>query len=161
VDDVESSAGRVDGLGLLDVTVEFAPAKTLRRFQGSGEGEAVDGDEIHHGRVTATAEQPWLTDQEAGPEGAQQGAVFGSHVHGLLESDAFRRSFLLRVAAAAGKPGFTPAPGLDVSAVRTAQLDLMADLVTDHLDMAAVERLLTDGAGDPPTVLSWLSGESP
>jgi adenosylcobyric acid synthase len=33
-----------------------------------------------------------------------------------------------------------------VSAVRAAQLDLLADLIEDHLDIAALERLLSEGA---------------
>ena len=161
VDDVESGAGRVAGLGLLGLTVEFAAGKTLRHFRGSGAGVAVQGYEIHHGRVVASTEQPWLTDAETGPEGARRGAVFGTHVHGMLESDDFRRRFLVHVAAAAGKPGFAPDPALRVAAVREAQLDLMAGLVTEHLDMPAIERLLAQGVPALPTVLSWLSGESP
>src|SRR4051794_17430329 len=49
VDDVESCAGVVRGLGLLPVRVEFAPVKRLRRPTGTAYGEPVHAYEIHHG----------------------------------------------------------------------------------------------------------------
>ncbi|GAC58656.1 cobyric acid synthase [Gordonia hirsuta DSM 44140 = NBRC 16056] len=156
-DHVESSAGAVDGLGLLDVHIVFAQEKTLRHFTGDDGRHPVHGYEIHHGRVAACREQTWLNEHRTGPEGARRGAVYGTHGHGLLESDDFRRAFLTEVAAAAGRPGFTPAPDLSVAAVRQGQLDLLADLVDTHLDMSAVQRLLADGPPALPSVLSWLS----
>ncbi|MFT3662736.1 MAG: cobyric acid synthase [Gordonia sp. (in: high G+C Gram-positive bacteria)] len=157
VDDVESGAGAVDGLGLLDVDVVFHPDKTLRRFAGHGGPDPVSGYEIHHGRVVRQSGERWLHDDENGPEGARSGVVYGTHCHGLLESDDFRRAFLTEVAAAAGVRGFAPEPGLSVAAVREAQLDLLADLVDEHLDAAAVHRLITDGPPRLPSVLSSLS----
>ena len=156
-DDVESAAGAVDGLGLLDVRIEFHPDKTLRRFRGDAGGDPVSGYEIHHGRVVASGEEPWLHEDVTGPEGARRGAVYGTHCHGLLESGGFRRAFLTEVAAAAGRTGFAPAPGLEVAAVREAQLDLLADLMETHLDMSAVQRLLVAGVPELPGVLSCLS----
>lgn len=156
-DTVESGAGAVDGLGLLDVDVVFHRDKTLRRFSGHGGLDPVHGYEIHHGRVVRSGEEPWLHDDESGPEGARRGAVFGTHCHGLLESDRFRRAFLAEVAASNGLRRFRPDPRLQVAAVREAQLDLLADLVDEHLDVVALDRLLTDGPPDLPSVLSSLS----
>ncbi|HEY0360225.1 MAG TPA: cobyric acid synthase, partial [Mycobacteriales bacterium] len=52
VDDVESGAGTVRGLGLLPVTVTFEEHKTLGRPAGtSAGGQPVTGYEIHHGRA--------------------------------------------------------------------------------------------------------------
>jgi len=36
-------------------------------------------------------------------EGSDAGAVLGTHWHGLLENDGFRRAFLARVARQAGR----------------------------------------------------------
>ncbi len=158
-DRVESTAGTVDGLGLLDVDIEFRSDKTLRTFSGhDGAGARVAGYEIHHGVVTRSAEETWLVDSETGPEGARRGPVVGTHCHGLLDGDDMRRSFLRTVAVQAGRAGFTPAAGLSVAKVREDQLDTIADLVTEHLDMRAVHRLLEAGTGPLPSVLSWLSG---
>ena len=158
-DSVESGRGVVAGLGLLDVDIEFRTAKTLREFTGHGDGAAVSGYEIHHGAVVRSGEPTWLVDDETGPEGARAGAVAGTHCHGVLDADEFRRTYLRDVARRVGKPGFEPAPGLATAQVRRAQLDTIADLVTAHLDMSDVHRLLTEGVGPMPTVISWLSGD--
>ncbi|MEV0765888.1 cobyric acid synthase [Nocardia sp. NPDC050435] len=165
VDTVESGAGPVEGLGLLDLDVEFAEAKVLRQVDGhaiaSSEGGAasipVRGYEIHHGRVTRNDDPAWL--RLAGePEGSVRGAVWGTHLHGLLESDDFRRAWLTEIAAAAGRTGFRAAADTSVDRIRTAQLDLLADLIEDHLDLAAVEKLLAEGAPTGlPTVRSALT----
>ncbi|MGK8491221.1 cobyric acid synthase [Nocardia asiatica] len=156
VDPVESGAGAVDGLGLLDLTVEFAETKILRRSAGHAQGVPVRGYEIHHGRVTHTGDPAWLTIDGA-PEGSVRGAVWGTHLHGLLESDELRRGWLRAVAAAARRSEFVVAEDVSVAAVRAAQLDLLADLVEAHLDLAALERLLAEGA---PTGLPILATET-
>ena len=47
---------------------------------------------------------------------------------------------------------------IDVRARRDAQLDLMADLITAHLDVDAVIALLEHGPPKRPTVASALRG---
>lgn len=163
VDGVEHSAGGgsepattgpyvADGLGLLDLDIEFADPKIARQVTGIGGPIPVHGYEIHHGRVTRTADSAWLTIDGA-PEGSAREAIWGTHVHGLLESDEFRRGWLTEVAARAGRSGFTVAPDTSVATVRSAQLDLLADLIEQHVDLAALEGLIRDGApGDIPVI---------
>ncbi|MGH3843737.1 MAG: cobyric acid synthase [Pseudonocardiaceae bacterium] len=148
VDDVESGAGEVAGLGLLDLEVGFDQRKQLRRVAGTALGEAVTGYEIHHGRVMHRGDPPLIAG--AGPvgEGSDGGHVLGTHWHGLLENDAFRRALLARVACLAGRPGFRPAPGTRFAALRVAQLDLLGDLVAAHLDTGALLDLIEHGT--PP-----------
>ncbi|WP_222111139.1 cobyric acid synthase [Gordonia sihwensis] len=146
----------VEGLGLLDVDIEFAEDKTLRTFDGHAAGEPVRGYEIHHGVVVRSEEQPWLDSAATGPEGARRGAVYGTHCHGVLESDGFRRVFLAEIARRAGRTAFTADPRLCVAQVRRSQLDLMADLVCEHLDMPSIHGLIEGGPPAVPTVLSWL-----
>ncbi|WP_051406864.1 cobyric acid synthase [Nocardia sp. CNY236] len=154
VDHVESGEGAVGGLGVLDMTTEFAESKVLRRSVGYAEGIAVSGYEIHHGRVTRRGDPAWMTIDGA-PEGSVRGSIWGTHLHGLLESDDLRRSWLRAVAAAAGRSGFVVAEDVSVARVRAAQLDLLADLIEDHLDVPAIERLLTTGkATDLPTLVT-------
>ena len=147
-DDVESAAGEVAGLGLLDLSVTFARSKTLARPSGTALGEPVSGYEIHHGRVSHRGAVPPLIDAADGPEGAMAGPIAATHWHGVLDNDAFRRKLLRWAAGHAGRHGFRPAPGTRVAQVRGAQLDLLADLVADHLDTDAVTRLIENGA--PP-----------
>ena len=160
-DEVESSAGQVAGLGLLDLDIEFAEPKVLRRSAGRGAttggavaGMSLSGYEIHHGRVRRSGDPAWVevagaaSDDDRGgvAEGSVRGAVRGTHLHGLLESDEFRRAWLREAAGQAGRTGFVVAPDTSVEAVRTAQLDLLADLIEKHLDVAALERLISGGA---------------
>ncbi|MCK2242520.1 MULTISPECIES: cobyric acid synthase [unclassified Crossiella] len=147
-DPVESRAGTVDGLGLLDLDIEFHPDKTLANPAGAALGHPVRGYEIHHGRPARRAEHlaPLITLPDGTGEGALHGPIAGTHWHGLFENDGFRRDFLTWAATRAGRTGFTPAPDTDFAAARAAQLDLLGDLVADHLDTDAVQRLLESGA---------------
>jgi adenosylcobyric acid synthase len=143
-DTVESGVGVTAGLGLLDADIAFGEAKVLRRWQGPHDGP-LEGYEIHHGRLARCAEEGWFgVDSE--PQGIVRGAVFGTHWHGLLDNDDFRRSWLTRVADAAGRRGFVVGD-TDVAARRDSQLDLIADLLAAHLDVDAVLGLLD---GPPP-----------
>jgi adenosylcobyric acid synthase len=137
-DEVESGAGRVTGMGVLPVRVRFGKQKRLGRPAGTGYGAAVAGYEIHHGVVTVEpGAEPFL-------DGCRTSAVWGTSWHGTLENDAFRRAFLTEVAALAGRD-FTPAPDTDFAALREARLDVLGDLVAEHLDTAALARLIEDG----------------
>lgn len=167
VDRVESSAGVVVGLGLLDLDIEFADPKVLRRTRvlGAHTGVPASGYEIHHGQVRRNGDTAWLNttssmsatedvvtqeQQAESEEGSVRGAVWGTHLHGLLESDEFRRGWLAEVARLAGRTGFSVAPDTSVAAVRAGQLDLLADLVEEHLDLSRLEQLIA--AGVPPAL---------
>ncbi|MBF6182524.1 cobyric acid synthase [Nocardia otitidiscaviarum] len=151
-DRVESDVGTVAGLGLLDLEIEFADPKVLRRATGHARGLPVHGYEIHHGRVRHSGDRPWL-ELDGAPEGSARGCVWGTHLHGVLENDAFRRAWLRELAERAGRTGFVVADDVSVARERTAQLDLLADLMEKHLDEAALEGLITGGA---PTDLAIL-----
>lgn len=146
-DPVESGQRRVEGLGLLDADIVFEPAKTLRHWDGP-----LRGYEIHHGQVARTSDDPWLD------VGLRRGAVYGTHWHGLLDNDDVRRRWLTDAASAAGRHGFVVADDVDVTARRDAQLDVMADLLAAHLDVAAVMDLLAHGAPWRPVITSMISG---
>jgi adenosylcobyric acid synthase len=146
-DPVESKEGRVEGLGLLDADIAFAPTKTLRRHDAD-----LRGYEIHHGQLERHTEDDWLS------VGIRRGHVYGTHWHGLLDNDAVRRQWLADAAAAAGRSGFVVADDVDVAARRDAQLDLMADLLTAHLDIDAVIAVLENGPPHRPSIVTRLRG---
>ncbi|MGV9250184.1 cobyric acid synthase [Streptomyces sp. NPDC003697] len=137
-DEVESRAGRVDGLGVLPVRVRFAREKTLARPAGEALGARVEGYEIHHGVADVHGGEAFL-------DGCRVGRTWGTHWHGSLESDAFRRAFLREVAAAAGRR-FVPAPDTSFAALREQQLDRLGDLIEQHADTDALWRLIESGA---------------
>ncbi|HEV2089091.1 MAG TPA: cobyric acid synthase, partial [Cryptosporangiaceae bacterium] len=66
VDDVESRAGRVPGLGLLPARTMFAGEKTVRRTSGASGAEPVSGYEIHHGVVAPNGGEPFLDGCQVG-----------------------------------------------------------------------------------------------
>lgn len=142
VDPVESGRGRVEGLGMLPVRVEFAPDKRLARPTGAAYGHPVRAYEIHHGRVTVEGGEPFL-------DGCRVGGVWGTTWHGALENDAFRRAFLADVAERAGR-AFTPAPDTDFAAVRESRLNALGDLIEHHLDTTALVHLINHGPPDVP-----------
>lgn len=148
VDEVESGAGRVEGLGLLPVSVRFAREKTLARPVGEAYGERVAAYEIHHGIAQVNGGEPFL-------DGCRSGNVWGTTWHGALENDGFRRAFLADVAARAGRE-FVPAPGVSFAALREERLDALGDLVADHLDTAGLMRLIEKGAAPLPVLVSGL-----
>ena len=148
VDQVESGAGEVDALGLLPVETVFQPEKTLGNPAGVAVGFGgvpVRGYEIHHGRVRRFGGEPLLAGS-AGEEGCRRGTVAGLSWHGVFEGDELRRAFLAWVAGCRGldwQPGERP-----FAEVRRRRLDLLGDLIAEHADSAAIDRLLEAGA--PP-----------
>ena len=146
-DEVESGAGQVAGLGLLPVRTRFAGRKTLGRPAGFAFGEPVTGYEIHHGQVEVDGGDGWFTaepDGGAALDGCRAAATRGTSWHGVLENDAFRRAYLTETARLAGRR-FEVAPGICFAAARQAQFDKLADAVEEHLDTAALWRLISRG----------------
>jgi adenosylcobyric acid synthase len=149
-DSVESKAGVVEGLGLLDADIVFALEKTLRHRE-----TPLHGYEIHHGQVARSGEDDWLG--SGIPLGIRRGNVYGTHWHGLLDNDELRRRWLVDAAAAVDRSGFVVADDVDVAGRRDAQLDLMADLLTAHLDIDAVVGLLEHGPPKRPRLATALA----
>jgi adenosylcobyric acid synthase len=160
-DDVESRRGTVAGLGVLPVEIAFAARKTVTRPAGMAYGSVpVRGYEIHHGHVVNRPADlvPLIRYAGGAPEGAAYGSVFGTHWHGAFESDEFRRRFLADAARLAGRRGFRVAPDTRFAAVRDRTLDLLGDLVEEHLDTEALWRLIEAG---PPAGLPFVPPGAP
>jgi adenosylcobyric acid synthase len=161
LDEVESGAGRAEGLGLLPVTTKFLTEKTTLWSEGvtaadvlGGAGLPVRGFQIRHGQPTpAGGLRPWFVlGSEASDEGVaddgDSGGVWGTSLHGLFENDALRASFLAQVAKRRGK-SFEPS-GLSFSAAREQVIDRVADAVEACLDVEAVCSLIAQGAPPGP-----------
>ena len=89
-------------------------------------------------------------------DGCKVGPVWGTTWHGVFENDDFRRAFLTVVAAEAGRR-FRPAPDISFAALRERRLDALGDLVAEHMDTAALSRLIEGGVpAGLPTVTSQL-----
>jgi adenosylcobyric acid synthase len=77
--------------------------------------------------------------------------VFGTMRHGALEADAPRAAFLAETL------GLEPS-GVSFPAAREHRLDLLADLIEEHLDVDAVLDL---ARGGPPPGLPFLPPGAP
>jgi adenosylcobyric acid synthase len=142
-DAVESAAGVVEALGLLDLTTTFHVDKVTRQCAGIVMGEQVHGYQIHHGRIAlGDGAVPWvhLDGEEEGAIDPTDARVLATTGHGLFESDGFRSVFLTEVGRRAGKT-FVPA-GVSFHAARDAQAEQVADLLAEHADVDALLALM-------------------
>jgi adenosylcobyric acid synthase len=156
VDYFESGDGVVDGLGVLPVTTTFQDDKLLRRRVGRCEwlNSEVGGYEIRHGRVERHGGEGLLTGDDGEGDGCRMRAVLGTSWHGALEHDTFRRALMHWVAAARGRL-FVPGAG-SFAAARETRLDVLGDLMADHLDTDRLTALIEGGV---PTDLPSLATE--
>jgi adenosylcobyric acid synthase len=145
VDEVESGAGVVAGLGLLPVETAFVSEKLLRDRVGTSPwlGTGASGYEIRHGRVARHGGEAVLAGGDGEPDGCRVDAVVGISWHGALEHDAWRRALLGWVARSRGRD-FRPGTG-SFAAAREARLDVLGDLVARHMDTARLHALIEGG----------------
>ena len=147
---IETGHGTVDGLGLLDVTTRFEPAKVVRQRRGRAMAEAVTGYQIHHGHVQrGPGAAGWVELDDAygaeadGAVDPARASVMGTTLHGLFEADCFRARFLGEVGRRRGKD-FVPA-GVSFPGARDAQTDRLADVIEAHLDLDRLFALIHEG----------------
>jgi adenosylcobyric acid synthase len=145
-DSVESQPARVvAGLGLLPVETVFEPLKVTRWVTGAALGHPVTGYEIHHGRSRrAPQAAPWIAAEDCQAAG---GRILGTNLHGLLDNDPFRSAFLAQVAAQRGRRW--TASGVSFAAARQARFDRLADAMEEHVDMDALQHMITNAASSP------------
>lgn len=139
--------GDMEGLGLLPVSTLFTPEKTRTRVAATVQapafsGAALDCYELHMG-ITQGEAPPFARLSNGKEEGAAQGLVFGSYLHGLFDSGALTErlaQWLLR------RKGLE-APDRAIEprdSYRQRQYDLLADAVRKSLDMGALYRAMEE-----------------
>lgn len=152
---IEDSAGDTEGLGYLPLSTELKADKQLRRVSGEltllGQTVAVQGYEIHCGesrylipRLEQTNPPLQLIPEStslAAPalsfaDGLQSddGQILGTYLHGLFDSpDACQ--LILRWA------GLNDAKTIDINQIREQQLERLADVLAEHLDMQKLQTI--------------------
>jgi adenosylcobyric acid synthase len=145
------------GLGLLPVVTTMAGVKATtqvraRALRGRTAGLLIEAYEIHMGETRGQGEgqpafeissrngrQVKVADGWTSPDGR----VWGTYLHGLFDDDEFRRGFLSEIIfAEAGSQAGAAAPSLSFRDFQEAQLDLLADLLRTHLDLARIRALI-------------------
>ncbi|MFO7551159.1 MAG: cobyric acid synthase [Haliea sp.] len=136
---LEGAAGSSKGLGWLAMETTLHEEKQLTRVRGqlTLEGATVEGYEIHMGISRGEALERPLVQLAGTTDGAvsEDNQVLGSYLHGLFDHpDA--TGALLRWA------GLMQAKGIDYAALREREIDRLADMMGQQLDMGRVMALL-------------------
>lgn len=155
---IEDSLGTSQGLGYLPITTEFRIEKQLRRVTGhlalQGQNVEVKGYEIHCGESqylgSSMADKPaplWLKSENGFDEQldnsfadgclSDDGQILGTYLHGLFDSPEACQ-LILRWA------GLEDAQTIDINAIREQQLDRLADVLAEHLDLPQLQTILTE-----------------
>jgi len=146
----ESVQAASHAVGTEGVRAKRAANERWRARADSGAAVSVAGYEIHHGRVhLGEGATPWLALGESAGlerEGVVDHAlgVFGTCLHGLFEGDDVRAEFLGMVARRRGKRW--NASGVSFARARDDQLDRLADLCREHLDLPRLWTVVGEGA---------------
>ena len=129
---IESNAGKVQGLGLLDINTELYEQKQLRQVSGqlSFAGAEVQAYEIHCGVTKGEGlNRPvvQLTDGRVDGAISVDNAVMGTYLHGLFDTPE-------ACAAVLAWAGLAHEERVDIAAIREQQLHRLADSIETHLD---------------------------
>ena len=133
--------GRAPGLGLLQLDTELAAEKTLTRRRGIHvpSGQPVYGYEIHHGRSSRAGGVLEFSDGTACGAVDSRGRVWGCYLHGIFDSDSYRRWFINELRREKRLPDYSGQP---VCYDLEPALDRLAAVLRDHLDMDRIYALL-------------------
>ena len=150
---IESPIEEIAGLGLIQATTTMEHEKITRRkirptlassiFE---QGLEVDGYEIHSGRTEFQKEYPLLFQPANGDcpyslgLSNEEGNVIGTYLHGFLDNDPIREGLLKYVRERKDLP--QPEENFNYREFRSRQLDRLANLVTQSIDMNEVKRII-------------------
>ena len=144
---IESRAGCTEGLGLLPVETVLEDEKVLRRVSGRhrSTGCAVTGYEIHHGRsrfpdpAGVRHVEPLFDLDDGRTDGIARAACWGTYLHGVFDSDEFRRAL---IDSWREKKGLAPLGIVQARYDMDAELDRLAAAVRAAVDLEAVYRVM-------------------
>lgn len=139
-------AGEMRGMGLLPCETEFTPSKArtctaAKVLTGPFAGAAMEGHEIHMGRTKRLAGQPLCRLENGQEEGAMQGNVFGTYLHGFFDESSLTEALASWLLARKGiaQEAFRPQSHREY---QQSQYDLLADAVRASLDLDAVYQVM-------------------
>ncbi len=145
--DGQEGSGFMAGLCLLPAVTVFKAEKVTRQAAGrtavtgilSLDGLPLEGYEVHQGRTFSDGASPFAV-LDGAADGCVSGLVFGTYLHGLFDSDPFRRSFLEWLAVRKGVS--LPDSGLNYRIGRGRQYDRAAEILRSSIDLEAVYRFM-------------------
>jgi len=140
---IESHELAIQGLGLLPITTMMARQKTLVRAEGTHltSGLKIRGYEIHHGQTDGGSLTPLFLreDGEVIGGGIKDNRIWGTYLHGIFDTDEFRRWFIDRLRIRRNLPAIRK-----VCAVYDLEpaLERLAEVVRRSLKIEEIYRLM-------------------
>ncbi len=141
-DGVEGAPETIDGLGLLDIKTILTGDKTLTNVSGTHcqTKMPISGYEIHLGETTGPdCKKPFAQISGASvngtDEGATNGNISGTYLHGCFGEDGFRRKYLNLQGVSAPNSGY--------EAIIDQTLDALAQHLAEHLDLEQILDIAT------------------
>ena len=149
-DQVEGNQRTLRGTGLLPCRTVFASQKTRTRVKaevtgGPFVGAELEAYEIHMGRTERRGGASFCRLETGAEEGCQQGAVFGTYLHGLFDSGELTQKLARWLCARKGMELEDSGP-LSHWAYQEQQYNRLAQGLREALDMDAIYRILEGGA---------------
>ncbi|MDA0691660.1 MAG: cobyric acid synthase [Nitrospinae bacterium] len=153
---MESRQAEISGLSVFNIETTLLKEKTTRQVRQTTlaspvfkEGLSVEGYEIHMGVTEFNEEYLPLFNISNGDHPHhlgvtnEKGTVVGTYIHGVLDNELLRNSFLNHVRILRGLP--TPHKKFNYQEFRQQHLNRLAKLVNDSIDMKQVKEIV-DGA---------------
>lgn len=152
---VEGEKREVEGLGLLDVDTVFNMTKVTTRVKGHiirdeesiFEKKDIYGYEIHMGNCTyGENAAPFIKIAKEGTEDLREdgaiskdGKIIGTYVHGIFDSVSFREGIINKLRK---DKGLSSKKSLNYEAHREEELDKLAQLVRENIDMEKIYEIM-------------------
>jgi adenosylcobyric acid synthase len=149
---IESNLKTIAGIGLLDTVTTIESEKVMTRVEGeiklSGYNAKVYGYEIHMGRTEVSKQLKTLLEvhHENGNEvhkldgvANPQETIFGTYLHGILDSTEFRQQLLTKIRQEKGLPQKN-SPIYE--GFREQELNKLADIVRKAIDIDKIYEIM-------------------
>ena len=133
--------GEITGLGLLQITTSLAPDKTLSRTRARhlSSEKSVTGYEIHHGKTELQNEKVLFQSESGEAVGAGNSMIWGTYLHGVFDTDDFRRYFINTIHHSRGR---TYSDRIRYHYDLEPAFNRLAETVRKNIDMDFIYKLL-------------------
>lgn len=143
---IEGHKPSLSGLGLFDMATRWQVDKRLRQHSATlWTGQPLTGYEMHQGISSGHAlNRPFATLDNGQQDGAisEDGQIIGTYLHGLFDHPTGRAA-LLSWMGLADNSATQPNANLSHQQQQLIQLDRLADMLEQHLNLPEIRSLLT------------------
>lgn len=129
-----------EALGVFNTITEFRGDKITKNVTGYALGKRVYGYEIHAGKTIGNINPFVKIEENNYMDGDMlEDRVFGTYLHGIFDSAEFREKFLNNIRV---KKNLAPRKSTDLAAKREEELEKLASIVRENLDMEYIYSLI-------------------